>query len=297
MANRKTILVTGAGYGIGKAAVSILLDLGHRVLLHDQRANLGVLERMVAVYGDLAEAYVADLSRLPEVEKLADAVRKKHTSLDVLINHDSRFLKNSSDNHTRGRKSHDERLMANTIAPYVLTKRMLPLLKSVKDSRVVNVSSWMAAPVSLRAMSGKGILGARQAYSQSKLALNMWTQHMAKKEKGVMIMAIRPSSLSDVELSKLRDGTLVSSKLLDEDVRKGADALVRASFSGKFSLHLLASGRFFDNQTQRFHRTHATQTPERCEKVVQAIEKYLASHRMRMASLRQAQAAKQQESP
>ena len=85
---KKTILVTGATDGIGLETVKALVSMDHNVLLHGR--NQAKLENVSKELSILAgsgriESYVADLSHLDEVDKLAVAVAEKHQKLDVLI--------------------------------------------------------------------------------------------------------------------------------------------------------------------------------------------------------------------
>ena len=70
----KTILITGSTDGIGLETASMLAALGHQVLLHGR--NSGKLENARHSLSSLSgvghvEGYVADLSRLPDVEAFA----------------------------------------------------------------------------------------------------------------------------------------------------------------------------------------------------------------------------------
>ena len=173
----KTILVTGATDGIGLETAEKLLAKGQRVLLHGRnpdkleavRASLS--ERFDA---DRFESFEADLSSLPAVEVLADAVAAKHESLDVLINNAGVF-KTPNPVLENGQ---DVRFVVNTLAPALLTERLLPLLGA--SARVVNLSSAAQAPVDLNALAGTGRLADNAAYAQSKLALTMWTMDQGR---------------------------------------------------------------------------------------------------------------------
>jgi NAD(P)-dependent dehydrogenase (short-subunit alcohol dehydrogenase family) len=84
-----------------------------------------VEEQLAALSGDARiESYVADLSSMAEVEALANAVAETHTRLDVLINNAGVYR--APDTVTRD--GLDIRFAVNTIAPYLLTQRLLPLV-------------------------------------------------------------------------------------------------------------------------------------------------------------------------
>ena len=171
---QKTILVTGSTDGIGLETARMLASLGHRVLLHGR--NPAKLEKRWNERsrgcrdGGRAESYVADLSRMADVEALAKAVAERHASLDVLIN-------NAGVYHTPDLVTQDgldARFAVNTIAPYLLTQRLVPLLGA--SGRVINLSSAAQSPVDPEALAGRVRLSDGAAYAQSKLALTMWSR-------------------------------------------------------------------------------------------------------------------------
>ena len=91
----KRILLTGATDGIGLETAKSLVSLEHHVLLHGRNAaKLDKVERSLTALWQHAhiEGYVADLSRMSEVESLAKAVSDKYKSLDVLINNAGVFV-------------------------------------------------------------------------------------------------------------------------------------------------------------------------------------------------------------
>ena len=86
--------------------------------------------------GSGPETYLADLSRLEQVAAMADAIKATHTRLDVLINN-AGVLKVPQARAPSGR---DIRFEVNTLAPYDLTCRLLPIMPP--DGRVVNLSDY-----------------------------------------------------------------------------------------------------------------------------------------------------------
>lgn len=130
----KKILITGATDGIGFETAKKLVKQGHRLLLHGRNSKkLQKVEEELSKFGSI-ESYLADLSDLSAVRSFAKAVKKRHQSLDVLLNNAGVF-KTSNPLTPDGL---DVRFVVNTIAPYSLTKELLSLMRS--SGRVINVS-------------------------------------------------------------------------------------------------------------------------------------------------------------
>jgi len=264
---QKTILVTGSTDGIGLETARMLIQLSHNVILHGR--NPVKLEKVAKTLSALSkgghvESYMADLSRMAAVEELAKVVAEKHAKLDVLINNAGIF--STPDPTTPD--GLDVRFAVNTIAPYLLTKRLLPLLGT--SGRVINLSSAAQAPVDSEALVGRGRLPDGAAYAQSKLALTMWSRSMAfaLKDEGPAIIAVNPKSFLGSKMVKQAYGVAGS------DLRIGAEILCRAALSDEFAA---ASGQYFDNDSGRFTSPHPDAlNPQKSEKIVTAIETVLA---------------------
>lgn len=263
---QKTILLTGATDGIGLATAKILLKQGHTVLLHGR--NSAKLEAVVSDLSELSgggviESYIADLSDMTDVEALAKAVAEKHESLDVLINN-AGILKAPEVTTKDGL---DIRFVVNTLAPYLLTQRLMSLIGT--EGRVVNLSSAAQAPVNIKAIAGGVSMDDMGAYAQSKLAITMWSRAMAQANpNGPMVVAVNP-------------GSLLASKMVVEgfgvagnDINIGADILVRAALSDEFSN---ASGKYFDNDSGQFAPPHPDGLDDaKIAEVMSAIDATLA---------------------
>ncbi|MEM6289688.1 MAG: SDR family NAD(P)-dependent oxidoreductase [Myxococcota bacterium] len=262
----KTILITGSTDGIGRLAAERLLEQGHRVLLHGRNATK--LEATAAALtrdGAAPQTFQADLSVMAEVEALAAAVREAHPKLDVLINNAGVF-------NVRTRTTGDGLDMTfavNTIAPYLLTQRLLPTMSA--QGRVVNLSSAAQAPVDLQALAGRKTVPEQAAYAQSKLAITAWSFGLAQTlgSDGPSVVSVNPGSLLATKMVKEAFGVPGS------DVGIGADILVRAAVSEEFDG---ATGRYFDNDARRFGPPHpAAHDPGVVKSIIEGVEASLTA--------------------
>ena len=264
----KTILITGATDGIGLETAKLLAAAGHTLLLHGRSeaklASAAEAVARVAGAGDI-KTYCADLSALADVNALAESVKADVKQLDVLINNAGVFMVPEPLTAT----GHDLRFVVNVFAPYALTKQLLPAIG--REGRVVNLSSAAQAPVEIDALTGGRRLSDSLAYAQSKLALTMWTVEMAQLQAGdgPAYIAVNPASFLGSKMVKEAYGRA------GQDLRIGADILIRASLSDEFAG---ASGRYFDNDRGQFADPHpdAMNAAKRRE-VVEAIEQTIAS--------------------
>ena len=257
----KTILITGATDGIGLLTAKKLAAQGHKVLLHGRSAAR--LDAATDEVGGVTESYRADLSNLTEVEALAGDILNRHDRLDVLINNAGVFKTPQA----RTVDGLDVRFVVNTLAPYVLTHRLLPILP--KDGRIVNLSSAAQAPVDPRAVSGQALLDDFTAYAQSKLAITIWSQEVARElPEGPVVIAVNPGSLLASKMVKEGFGVAGS------DLRIGADILCKVALDPSFAD---ASGRYFDNDAGQFAAAHpAAGDASHCRATMQAIEAAIA---------------------
>ncbi len=266
---QKTILITGATDGIGLETAKTLAKQGHHLLIHGRNP-----QKLQKVQGELSslpgaskiETYESDLSRLADVKALAGKIAQDHSHLDGLINNAGVY----SVANTVTADNLDVRFAVNTLAPYLLTQKLLPLMNS--ESRVVNLSSAAQSTVDINALLGEKSLSEGEAYAQSKLAITMWTRTLAQSlgANGPAIIAVNPASFLGSKMVKDAYG------VAGGDLSIGADILVRAVLSEEFAD---ASGKYFDNDIGRFNDPHRDAlNSEKCNAVVSTLDKMLAAY-------------------
>ena len=263
---KKKILITGATDGIGLASAKDFVLQGHDLLIHGR--NPQKLKKTKAELEQLAqdnsiEIYEADFSHLNEVRKLAEEVKEKHQDLDILINNAGIF----KTPQTRTKEGFDIRFVVNTFAPYLLTKKLLPLLSS--KSRIINLSSAAQASVDLQALAGLYSLEDMPAYAQSKLALTMLSFSQAEDfgRKGPSVIALNPGSLLATKMVKESFNTAGS------DISKGSKIILKSALSAEFAD---ASGKYFDNDSGRFATPHLDAlNPQKCQDLRLKIEEII----------------------
>lgn len=259
---KKTIVITGSTDGIGLETAKMLRAKGHTVLIHGR--NSQKLEALKEELG--VEIYKADMSNLTQVEDFANVLKLRHQSIDVLINNAGVYR--TSEPLTQD--GLDARYVVNTIAPYYLTQKLLPILAD--DGRVINLSSAAQTTVNPRGFFGEEYVMDGQAYAQSKLALTMWTNAMAKKFEGngQVFVSVNPKSFLGTKMVKEAYG------MNGTDLRVGADILTRAAISDEFAN---ASGKYFDNDIGQFADPHPDALDAaKCEVLTQMIEQALEKH-------------------
>ncbi len=136
----KTALVTGATSGIGYETALGLARLDAHVLLHGRSASTAKLavDRLKAACPAARVTPVhADMSRLDDVRTLAATIAALAPQLDILVNNAGCMQVNFQ----RSADGHELQLAVNHLAPYLLTRLLLPAMQASPGSRIIFVTS------------------------------------------------------------------------------------------------------------------------------------------------------------
>ncbi|HEY2516844.1 MAG TPA: SDR family oxidoreductase [Polyangiaceae bacterium] len=185
----KTILITGANQGIGKASALALGKMGAKLVLVCRSADKGReavadLERG-GVKG--IELIVADMGKQADVRRAAAEFKAKHDRLDVLLN-------NAGVLCTSRRETVDgleETFAINHMGYFLFTNLLLDVLKKSAPARIVNVASHAhkGAKVAWDDPQLKQGWSAIKAYGQSKLCNILFTRELSRRLEGTGVTA------------------------------------------------------------------------------------------------------------
>ena len=237
----KVILLTGATDGLGALAAEMLARSGHHLLIHGRnQSRLSQLAERLSAHS-MIDTYCCDLSSLAAVAKMADEVTEQHQHIDVLINNAGVLRAD----HLRTDEGLELRFVVNSIAPYLLTTKLLPLIP--QGGRVVNLSSAAQASLSPQALGRFDDYSDMAAYSMSKLAITSWTRQMALAHDDKVFVSVNPASLLGTKMVKEGFG------IDGSDISVGADIICRAALSDEFRT---ANGLYYDNDAKAFAPPH-----------------------------------------
>lgn len=194
-------LITGASSGIGLETARGMAARGFRVVLqgrNPERTPAAAEEVRQSTGNPHVEHLLADFSSLDAVRGLAEAFRRKHDRLDVLINNAGLY-------HPEPRVSADgfeETFAVNHLAPFLLTDLLLEALAAAAPSRVIVVSSrYHAKPKTLDvdalespATAPRGL----DAYKVSKLCNVLFANELARRvaDRGITAHSVHPGDVS-----------------------------------------------------------------------------------------------------
>jgi len=165
----KTVLVTGAGQGIGATVASVFAERGANVAVNDLDPTTG--ERKVGELvsaGRRAAFFEADVTSEPSVRAMCDKVVETFGSVDILVNNAG--ILGTSPTLELDVDAWERTLSVNLTGAFICCKTVLPIMQAQRYGKIVNISS-------LAGESGGIVAGAD--YSASKGGLLALTKKLA----------------------------------------------------------------------------------------------------------------------
>src|SRR5215207_6517522 len=245
-----TVLITGATDGLGRAVAERLAAGGATVHLHGrdpERLEAAAHEITQATASDRLHTHLADLASLDEVRRLADDVQASTAELNALVNN-AGIGTGKPDLTTRqeSRDGYELRFAVNYLATFLLTVRLLPLLRRSAPSRIVNVASLAQQPLDFDDPMLERHYNGSRAYSQSKLAQITFGFELADRLAGAGIDGVTVTSLHPATYMPTKIVLQQAGRSVDT-LETGVDATVRLAVGEDVEG---VTGRFFDRQQE-----------------------------------------------
>src|SRR6516164_3039119 len=191
----KTVVITGGTSGIGEVAAEKLAKMGAHIVLvarNNSRGNATLARLRRSTPGVDHSVYLADLTRLAEMKRVAAQIAEKEPPIDVLINNAGALF--------GSRRLTEDGLECtfalNHMAYFVVTAGLRERLLASGAARIINTASAAHEGATLDfddLQSAKGF-GAVKAYGRSKLCNTLFTRELARRlhGTGVTVNCLHP---------------------------------------------------------------------------------------------------------
>lgn len=198
---RRTVLVTGATDGIGRATALELARRGARVLVHgrSERKCRAVADEVAAVANEPVPYLLADFASLAQVRRLAQDVRElapKVGGLHVLVANAGVF----NERRSVTEDGFEETFAVNHLAHFVLVNELLDVLDASAPARIVINSSQAhhRGHVDFEDLQHERRYEGYRAYADSKLENVFWGYELAERldPRRITANSLHPGSIS-----------------------------------------------------------------------------------------------------
>jgi NAD(P)-dependent dehydrogenase (short-subunit alcohol dehydrogenase family) len=214
------VLITGVSRGIGLELARVARGAGHQLLaVARQPKGSPALAELARSHAERFEVIAADLRDAGSAVAIAAAVKDR--GLDVLLNNAGILREGET------REDFVQSFTVNAVAPFEVTRALLPQLRKSATARVVHVTSRMGSIADNTA-------GGHYAYRASKAALNMVNRSIARDHDWLTAVVVHPGWV------RTRMGG-AEAPVQPEESARGIWKLVE-------NLDRKSSGRFFDFQ-------------------------------------------------
>ena len=184
----KSVIITGAGGGLGSVIAGVLSERGATVFLHDLDETKGrdVLEQLRAA-GGKAHFLPADVSREADWKQAVDFVVQTTGKLDVLVNNAGINIRKPLEEMSI--EEWETMMRVNTGSVFLGCKYAIPVMRAQCGGAIINMSSVC------------GLIGHRytpEAYTASKGAVTLLTKAVASRygKEGIRCNSVHPSTVA-----------------------------------------------------------------------------------------------------
>ena len=196
----RTIIVTGSNSGIGFETAKVLASKGAQVILACRNHQKGI-EAKKRIVG-LVEYINLDLTNFNNIKKFCQAIHQKYEKVDILVNNAGVMFPP----FTKTKENLELTFATNYIGYYFLSLQLLPMMKEVQGSRIVNVSSiaqYRINDINWESLNSKKLYRKQEIYALSNLFRIMFTLDLEAKLREKKLKTVAISCHPGVALTNL----------------------------------------------------------------------------------------------
>ncbi|EDR22398.1 short-chain dehydrogenase, putative [Entamoeba dispar SAW760] len=193
---KKVAFVTGSTDGIGLFTATKLARDGYKVIIHG-RTQEKVDKAMNIIQSQVPEAdldfVVCDLQSIKNTKMMCDLLLSKYQKLDLLLNNAGVFILERQESVD----GHEMTLAVNVLAPFIITCKLLPLIRKTLNSRIIEVGS-ISQPsyMDLDLIEHKTNYDGYRAYDYSKLSVIAFTFELTERYPDLWINTLDPGTVN-----------------------------------------------------------------------------------------------------
>jgi NAD(P)-dependent dehydrogenase (short-subunit alcohol dehydrogenase family) len=246
---RKVFVVTGATAGIGKALAMDLAKTGETVVIVARDADRGKAtqeEIRLATQNPNTDLQLCDLSILSSVRNLAEILKSKYETIDVLINNASVYRRK----RIVTVDGFEEMFAANHLGPFLLTNLVLEKLQTAVQvngsARVLNITAPSTVPLNFDDLHSEKKFSSLNAFGATKMANLLFTFELARQleNTGITVNAIHPGLARSGLMKESSFLLRLFTRLASTPPEKVTGAILQAATAPEFEK---TTGKFLHN--------------------------------------------------
>jgi len=211
MAEQRIAFVTGGNRGIGLEVCRQLAGLRIRVILGSRDEAKGVAAAKQLAAAELSvEPRQLDVASVQSIRECMNCVRRDVGRLDILVNNAGIMIEEDDADPLEELEIVRDTMQTNVYGPLLLSRLAVPVMKSRRYGRIVNLSSGMGSLAEM----GAGYI----AYRLSKAGINVLTRVIAAETEGmgILVNSVDPGWVQ----------TAMGGRGASRTVEKGAETVV-----------------------------------------------------------------------
>jgi short-subunit dehydrogenase len=138
----KTVMITGASSGIGRATALKIGGAGGTMLLVARtKEKLDELAKEIEDLGGVAYAHPCNLTDMDDIDRMADEVLERHGAVDILINNAGKSIRRSVSRAYDRFHDYQRTMQLNYFGPVKLILKLLPAMREQGSGHIINIST------------------------------------------------------------------------------------------------------------------------------------------------------------